>query len=563
MMNRETKPSSDQDAEHRVAVVCPKCRRGYKIAPALLGRRLVCKECKNEWRARRSTPEEIRSSLSVHRKDVSSEIDRSPGSSDLPPSAGGSVAIDMSWAGRRIGRYRARSLLGHGGMGVVWRAHDDALRRDVALKILTPTREQSSKSGLNLDLFMQEARAVAKLNHPSVVAIYEVAEDEGHVFLSLELMAGGTLKEYVDRNGPIEPRRLFGLMAGPAKALALAHRRGVIHRDIKPGNLMFDDNDHLKLMDFGLADVADEAASERLRGKAVGSLGWIAPETSRGQTTTAVSDIYSMGLVLYYALTGKPLVHGKSRTEVIAMHQNPPDPNLVRIKGLSPRARRMLERCLAVDPAQRYQSTDELAAALQACADEDPSEKTRRRKTGVSIAFMAALVGIFAGVGATLYYVLELLNEQQRLGTPGMPFLTQQNNIVLQQLGYTMPPPAPSGPVKPDVAEESAESSSADRLAREAAALPEITEENRHKPWTEVIVIPADRFIASQRGRVFHDPEGLCGARHIAYGNLIIFDTIDAAIESGRAPCTQCKPARSDEPKHDVVIGPSDHDNKR
>ncbi|MBK8270148.1 MAG: protein kinase [Planctomycetes bacterium] len=419
-MDTDIQTEQEKTPEKRVAVVCPQCFRAYKIAPSLIGKRLVCKDCRHEWRARRGTAAELRSSIHTRKlREHSSDLSRSPnGSSDMPPSAGSSVAIDMSWAGRKIGRYRARSLLGYGGMGVVWRAHDDALRRDVALKILSRTRDQNKNGGLNLDLFMQEARAVAKLQHPSVVSIFEVAEDEGHVFLSLELMEGGTLKEFVDKNGKIEPRKLFEWMVGPAKALALAHRRGVIHRDIKPGNLMLDDHGHLKLMDFGLADVTNEEVSERLRGKAVGSLGWVAPETAKGQPTTPVSDLYCLGLVMHYALTGKPLIHGKSRSEIIALHQNPPDARLDEIEGLSHRGKRLMRKLLSVDPALRFQSADELAADLADCAGEDPSERVRRTKKGVSIAVIATILGIFAGVGVTLYYLLDLMNQQESFNTP-------------------------------------------------------------------------------------------------------------------------------------------------
>ena len=369
-------PQLNKDAttrQPRVTVACPNCAKRYKVAPRLLGRRLVCKKCRHQWRARKLTIEERQSGI-IHQQEEPSDSGRVDLHEDLPPEAGSStVAIDMSWAGRQIGRYRARSLLGYGGMGVVWRARDDVLRRDVALKILGHKREEGKQSGLNTDLFMQEARAVAKLQHPSVVSIYEVAEDHGRIFLSLELMEGGTLKEYVDANGPIEPRRLFKLMVGSARALGLAHRRGVIHRDIKPSNLMFDDHGHLKLMDFGLADVTHEEVSKRLRGKAVGSLGWVAPETARGKGTTKLSDVYSFGLVILYALTGEPFIHAKSRPEIIALHRNPPNLKLDKIKGLTPRAKRMLQKCLAVEPSERFASAEALAEALQACADEDPA----------------------------------------------------------------------------------------------------------------------------------------------------------------------------------------------
>lgn len=316
---------------------------------------------------------------------------------ELPPVAGSSsVAIDMSWAGRELGRYRVLSLLGQGGMGSVWRSHDATLRRDVALKILNRARRSGGEGGLNVELFLQEARAVAKLQHPSVVSIYEVVEDQGQIFLALELMEGGTLKEYVDRFGRVPPRELFRMMIGPAKALAVAHKRGIIHRDIKPGNLMFDDHGNLKLMDFGLAEVAQEGVSEKMRGKAVGSLGWIAPETARGLGTTAASDIYGMGLVMLHALTGKPFFQSKSRSELIAMHQDPPPLELGGIKGLTPKGAAMLRRCLAVEQADRFVTADLLAEAIEECANENPSLKKEMQKTVakwvVALTLMLALV---------------------------------------------------------------------------------------------------------------------------------------------------------------------------
>jgi len=419
-ISSEQQHTDEPVPQTRVTVACPQCAQRYKVAQRLLGRRLVCKKCRNKWRARELTAEE-RQSRRAPKREEPSDSGRVDLHDDLPPDAGSStVAIDMSWAGRQIGRYRARSLLGYGGMGVVWRAHDDTLRRDVALKILGHKRKEGRQSRLNTDLFMQEARAVAKLQHPSVVSIYEVSEDQGRIFLSLELMEGGTLKEYVDANGPIEPQRLFKLMVGSAMALSLAHRRGVIHRDIKPSNLMFDDHGHLKLMDFGLADVSQEDVSERLRGKAVGSLGWVAPETARGKDTTELSDIYSFGLVMMYAMTGEPFIHAKTRTAIINLHRNPPQLELDGIDGLTPRGKRLLQKCLAVEPADRFASAEDLAEAMRACAEEDPAARREQRKSGVSIAVAAVVFGVLAGIGLTLHYVLKLMDQQERFSEPAL-----------------------------------------------------------------------------------------------------------------------------------------------
>ncbi|MFQ5428685.1 MAG: serine/threonine-protein kinase [Phycisphaerae bacterium] len=551
-----SRESKDRSPEQRVAVLCPRCKQGYKISVRLLGRRLTCKQCRHEWRAEEVSRDELRA-LRTRRDEAPSDSGRVGLAEDLPPSAGSSsVAIDMSWAGKEIGRYRATSLLGHGGMGVVWRAHDDSLRRDVALKILNRTREESSKRGLNLDLFMQEARAVAKLQHPSVVSIYEVAEDQGHVFLSLELMEGGTLKEYVDRNGPIAPRKLFELMIGAAKALALAHRRGIIHRDIKPSNLMFDAHGHLKLMDFGLADVSHEEVSERLRGKAVGSLGWIAPETARGQETTAQSDLYSLGLVMLYALTGKPQIHAKSRSAILALHRNPPEFELRGIKGLTQKGARLLRKCLAVEPSERFASAEKLVEALEACAGEDPAAIRERRKTGVSIAVAAAFIGVIFGIYFALNYALSLQDREARFRLPSAAWKEASHPPVRP------PSPPPESTRRPAAPANEAPQQGVAGLAEAAGDVQSVAggesspprrnaAADLRVPWPEVFDGAAFKFVASKRGKVFHRPDGNCGARRIFASNLVTYETLDAALADGRKPCPACHPdSTADDGRH-------------
>ncbi|MFQ5412509.1 MAG: protein kinase [Phycisphaerae bacterium] len=541
-METSQKQNADRSPEERIAVVCPQCRQRYKIAARLLGKRLMCKKCRHEWRSNASQSDPSTDSGPVRpthaiQNDTPSDSGQVGLDVDLPPTAGSSsIAIDMSWAGKHIGRYRARSLLGYGGMGVVWRAHDDSLRRDVALKILSRKREETSRSGINMDLFMQEARAVAKLQHPSVVSIYEVAEDQGHVFLSLELMEGGTLKEYVERNGPIPPRRLFNWMIGPAKALSLAHRKGVIHRDVKPGNLMFDDHGHLKLMDFGLAQVSNERISEKLRGKAVGSLGWVAPETARGQGTTERSDLYGMGLVMLYALTGKPFIHAKSRSAIIALHQNPPEVKLDAIPGLTAMGERLLRRCLAVDQAERIATADALAEALQACAEEDPTARKRKRKEGVSIAVAAAVIGAIGGIYVSFYYFLDMVNRQDEFSRPvamaGSPVNTASRKKVIDR----------------DT-----------RVARSDRVVGQGDQDaSLQRPWPEVRDGKDLKFIGSKNKNKLHLPTRSCG-RDIFASNLVTYETIKQAVHAHRKPCPRCFPNGFPKtPEHLVVVPESE-----
>jgi serine/threonine protein kinase len=467
---------------------------------------------------------------------------------ELPSAGAKSVAIDTHWAGKNLGRYKVLSVLGQGGMGVVWRGHDDSLRRDVALKILS--RKSTSNGGcINTQLFMQEARAVAKLQHPAVVSIFEVGEDAGQVFLSLELMEGGTLKEHIDTKGVIPAAELWAMLVGPAKALALAHRRGIIHRDIKPGNLMFDDHGHLKLMDFGLADVADELASQRIRGKAVGSLGWIAPETARGKGTTPSSDLFSFGLVILYALTGKPFIHADTRSKLLALHQNPPTLDLNGIKGLTASGTELLKKCLAIEPEERFASASELAEALEHCAEEDPAAVKKQRRSKASIAVIGSIFGAMIGVAAVLYYFIHL---DDRINEYSQPVIRQTKAPAAEETkgGALAAPKSPTSPdvltppstvvtvaptPKPADATGSPESGTTPRFA---------SLEEARVPWPQVpylLDIPNIKFVGSKASEVFHTATKDCG-RSIFASNLIVFTSIDEALKAGRKACPRCRP---------------------
>lgn len=535
-MDQATKQDQAGDPQRKVAVACPSCKQGYRLPSRLVGRKLVCRHCRNEFRARELDSSEI-SQLQNHSSSGKSSSKSDSGGngfgSDAPPSAGTvSVAIDTRWAGQQLGRYKVLSVLGQGGMGVVWRGHDDKLRRDVALKILNRSKQGPGRiGGLSTELFMQEARAVAKLQHPGVVSIFEVAEDKGQVFLALELMEGGTLKEYVDQKGKLRPREMFELMIGPAKALALAHDRGVIHRDIKPGNLMFDSHGHLKLMDFGLADVRDDETSEKMRGKAVGSLGWIAPETAKGKGTTPISDIYGMGLVMLFALTGKALIQGNSRSKLIALHQNPPTPDYDKIEGLTPSGRQLLERCLAVDPSKRIASANDLIAALTACAEEDPGEQSRRRRSHASIAAVAAVFGLVVGMGAVVYYFLDLMERQNQAEMPVVKYAA---------------PGAPIEELFEEPATKTVASQPASRLPTSEGYGSGVTLarlKDVKVPWSQVpdLIDPSQfQFVGSVHGKVYHLPTTDCG-RMIRASNLITFQSAAQAQAAGRKLCPLCE----------------------
>ncbi len=520
------------EAVSQVDVGCPKCGAAYRVAATLMGRRFQCRKCSHVWRwGQRQSATTAGSGITIPGSD--SRVAPHRPEEGLPVAgATSSSIIDMSWAGKSLGRYKLKSVLGRGGMGVVWRATDPTLNRDVAVKILTAPGGHASNGSLSRALFLQEARAAAKLNHPGAITVFEIAEDQGCQFIAMELMEGGMLRDRIESVGPYDPRELFRLMVPAVRAMALAHARGIIHRDVKPGNLMFDDHGQLKLGDFGLSDVAGEAASVSLRGRSVGSLGWVAPETARGESTTASSDIYAMGLVLLYALTGKPWLAAESRSKLLEMHQNPPELVLDDVPGLTDDGKALLHRCLARDPADRFASADELATFMDHCANEpdEPlvpeSQVSNRNVRVVLISIAIAVVAIALSI-LFIFGYLERLSRSQR--TPTIT-PTPKTRIIVPEVVPAVPltPPTTTAPA----AAASEPSSSADRDNR---AWPGRVDESKF------------RFIASKAGRVYHTPT--CdGGRQIFLSNLESYKTATEAEAAGKKPCPHCKPVETATP---------------
>jgi predicted Zn finger-like uncharacterized protein len=538
-MTEGRQPTEAAESASQIEIACPHCGAAYRVAANLLGRRFSCHRCNYVWR----WGERDARTTDTDSPTSGSALGPLPDSGELPTAGvSGSSIIDTSWAGRRLGRYRLQTILGRGGMGVVWRAHDPTLKRDVAIKILSLPVEKEGRRSLPAQLFLQEARAAAKLNHPGAITVFEIGEDQSHQFIAMELMHQGTLKDRVDRDGPMEPRDLFALMAPPARALAMAHQRGIIHRDIKPGNLMFDDNDRLKLGDFGLSEVADDPTSLRMKGRAVGSLGWVAPETARGEPTTPASDIYAFGLVLLYALTGRQWLHADSRSKFLKLHQTPPEPDLDAIPDLSPDGAALLHRCLARDPAERFLSAEELATFLEYCAEEATSHaavvqqvRHSRQKT-IAAGVLAGLVVILLGA-AFIWFDLD--RRADSLGRP------------LQAL--TAPETPPHGVVEPGTAEPPPRPSRVTEPARQPRADEDRARRGPPDPtrtWPGKVDESQLRYIASKTGRVYHLPTCTGGGRDIYFSNLVNYPTPAAAEADDKRPCPFCRPDLHPQPDH-------------
>ena len=261
------------------------------------------------------------------------------------------------------GRYRLIELLGQGGMARIYRGHDNQLDREVAVKLLRPEYGRDPDFGSR---FRQEAQSAASLNHQNIVAVHDYGQDEAGPFIVMELVDGEDLATIVKRSGALPPRQAARIVGEAARALQVAHGRGIVHRDVKPGNLLISRDGRVKVTDFGIARAVAEAQMT-LPGTTLGSVHYFSPEQARGEQATAASDIYALGIVLYELLTGRrPWEADSAAAVAMARLAGPvPDPAAVRA-GIPPDLAAIARRAMALEPADRWASATALAAALDA-----------------------------------------------------------------------------------------------------------------------------------------------------------------------------------------------------
>src|SRR3954447_16899602 len=265
-------------------------------------------------------------------------------------------------------RYQLEELVGTGGMSSVYRAHDTLLDRKVALKVL---HEQYTEDEEYVERFRREARSVAQLSHPNIVTVIDRGEADGRQFIVFEYVDGENLKGVVNSGGALPVETAVMLAHQIARALAFAHEHGLVHRDVKPQNVLLNGDGSAKVTDFGIARSLDVQHGMTQTGTVLGTSDYIAPEQAQGQTVSAQTDVYSLGVVLYELLTGAVPFPGDNFVAVAMRQINEPPPSArERRPEVPPRLDAALRRAMAKDPGDRFPSMEAFCNELAACLQE-------------------------------------------------------------------------------------------------------------------------------------------------------------------------------------------------
>jgi eukaryotic-like serine/threonine-protein kinase len=319
-------------------------------------------------------------------------------------------------SGAKLGPYVVLSLIGAGGMGEVYRARDASLKRDVAIKVLPASLTRDPD---RLRRFQLEAQAAAALNHPNILSIFHIGQQDGSPYIVTELLEGETLRERL-RHGALKLRDATDIAIQTAKGLAAAHEKGIAHRDLKPENLFLAKDGRVKILDFGLAKLmqnptGSDEPTVSLRdgtdpGRVLGTAGYMSPEQVRGEPADTRSDIFSLGCVLYEMLTGKRAFRKPTSVETMhaILNEDPPAASDI-ARTIPPALERVVHRCLEKSPDRRFQSASDLAFALDALsgsgAAESGAQKTRAQAPGSRrrIALVTTASGIALVIAAVAY----------------------------------------------------------------------------------------------------------------------------------------------------------------
>src|SRR5262245_18661866 len=323
----------------------------------------------------------------------------------------------MIAAGTRFGPYETVSHIGAGGMGEVYRARDERLKRDVAIKVLP---ESFSQDPDRLRRFENEAQAAGGLNHPGITAVYDIGTHEGSPYIVTELLEGETLRDRLS-SGAVPARKTLDYAAQMARGLAAAHEKGIVHRDLKPENVYLTRDGRIKILDFGLAKLKESDLPEGSRthlptetkgtepGVVLGTMGYMSPEQVRGKPADRRSDIFSFGAILYEMLSGQRAFRGETAADTITaiLTKEPPDLSQTN-RDLPPGLERIVRHCLEKNPEERFESARDLAFDLEALSGVSgtaaaiPALPAAARRRPLLIPILAVLLAL-AGMAAAYF----------------------------------------------------------------------------------------------------------------------------------------------------------------
>jgi serine/threonine protein kinase/tetratricopeptide (TPR) repeat protein len=321
--------------------------------------------------------------------------------------------------GTTLSHYCIVEKIGEGGMGEVYRAHDESLDRDVAVKVLP---DEVAEKPDRLARFEREARAVAKLNHPNILDVYELGDHEGRPFMAMELLEGETLRDRLD-SGTLDWRKATEIGAAVADGLGAAHEAGICHRDLKPSNVFLTVDGRVKILDFGLARSRDAAADKDVThaptitrqtdpGTVVGTIGYMSPEQVRAEPVDQRSDIFSLGCVLYEMVLGRRAFARDTAAETMtAILREPPGDFEFTDGGVPQEIRRIITRCLEKNPEERFQSARDLAFNLRSVATQDGGAGAGRRPAANQKKWWIAVGGLVVVIAAVVTWRLALQSE--------------------------------------------------------------------------------------------------------------------------------------------------------
>ena len=371
-------------------------------------------------RSRRFNPSRLPKSLARHRQPMRTE----PSDSTTLTVARSSPPRPAGRFPRFLGEYELLEEIARGGMGVVYRARQDKLNRLVALKLI---RSGSLAGADDLRRFRQEAEAIAELDHPHIIPIYEIGQEDDQPYFSMKLIEGGNLTRHIPRLKD-DPGAVAALMAKVARAVHYAHQRTILHRDIKPSNILLDEHDEPYVTDFGLAKRIgpDSGTAATVTGAVMGTPAYMPPEQARGGTksVTTAADVYSLGATLYEALTGQPPFAGDSAGEIMrqVLDQEPARP-----RSINPKLDRDLEticlKCLAKEPARRYGSAEALAEDLERWRAGMPitarpvpawekAVKWVKRQPALAALVLVLPLALLGLIGGGIWFTLQLWQER-------------------------------------------------------------------------------------------------------------------------------------------------------